>query len=184
MHNRRLDELRLALTRCLGDEAGSAQQSVLDFVRTVDLAYDQVGGDDPQERQWEAFLRSILARATVATGAMLGADRRAATIDRTVTAAEEYLRSETDERWDEVLQAATDSFPFGPGDGCLAVPELGGHGARGSGDHGSGFIWFVAEMVGPERIRDALATALIPWLSGAQPGRDNPPSPLSGGSTA
>ncbi|MGZ6086110.1 MAG: hypothetical protein ACXWUG_18270 [Polyangiales bacterium] len=61
-------------------------------------------------------------RALVAGSALLEA---IPTIDRTMRAAHAFLERPCEETYGALQVAATDSYPFGPGDGCLAVPETG-----------------------------------------------------------
>lgn len=52
----------------------------------------------------------------------------------TVLAAEKYIVKCTEENWDAFCQSSTNSFPFGPGDGCYCVEKTGIFGCKpGSG---------------------------------------------------
>lgn len=43
----------------------------------------------------------------------------------TILAAEKYIVKCTEENWDTFCQSSTNSFPFGPGDGCYCVEKTG-----------------------------------------------------------
>jgi hypothetical protein len=52
----------------------------------------------------------------------------------TILAAENYIVKCTEENWDAFCQSSTNSFPFGPGDGCYCVEKTGIIGCKpGSG---------------------------------------------------
>ncbi len=69
--------------------------------------------------------RTILARAVVALGATLVDTQGASeTIVATIKSAENYALNPTEQNWDLLFHCATQSYPFGPGDGCLSIPEL------------------------------------------------------------
>jgi hypothetical protein len=117
------------------------------------------------------LLQKTLARIAVATSGMLCAALQAEAavhhVTATTRAAREYALHPTEENDNAFFEAATDSFPFGPGDGCLAVEELGGHETRGAGcGSGAGFIWYVAQQIGMGRARAAIVRDVVPWLEG------------------
>ena len=157
--------LRIELAECLRSDVDSAEQRLLAFVRALDLAYDGSGTD--LDAELEGLLREILARAAIALAPLVRTEdgEPMPTVACTADAARAFVASPTAERWDVFEAASTASYPFGPGDGCLAVDELGGHGARGAGDHGPGFLWQVAVTAGAGRVCEAMRTELGAWLA-------------------
>jgi len=151
--------LRAELRDIVFDDARPARDALLALVRCLDLAIeDAVRADDAEV---EALVCAMLAHAAVALAPlMIPAGQAHPPIERTARAAAGYLASPGEDRWDAFVAAATSSYPFGPGDGCLAVAELGGHGAPGAGDHGAGFVWIAAAQIGADRARDALRAEL------------------------
>ena len=79
-------------------------------------------------------------------------------IEQTMTAARLFAVDPTEDNYDELFWAATDSYPFGPGDGCLAVPETSADNCeRGSGcSSGSGSLYYIAQEVGAGALRAVL----------------------------
>ncbi len=93
----------------------------------------------------------------------------AARIENTRQAAAAWLRQPDEERWGQVFSAASASYPFGPGEGCHAVEELGGHGAPGSGcSSGIGWAWSLGNELGAARVR-ALWEPVLMRLAGDRP---------------
>lgn len=43
----------------------------------------------------------------------------------TLLSAKEFLVKSTDENWEAFCQSSTNSYPFGPGDGCYCVEKTG-----------------------------------------------------------
>jgi hypothetical protein len=161
-------ELRQQLRRCLADETVSVQQRLLALIRTVDLAYGRLIYQPDADQ--EALLGAVLAHATVAIAPLLTTAGYAwdGLVEATARAAGAYIKSPTEVHWTAFMEASTNSYPFGPGDGCLAVDELGGHGTPGAGDHGAGFIWFSAIIgpeIGPERVYHALLNEMDGFLA-------------------
>lgn len=154
----RHDESRpRALLRWLDDPSTTPPQRLLHVVRMLDLALiaaDAVGDEGSLAHQ-------AVARAVIALAPLVPASHRIAS---TAAAALDYATAPNGDAWSALVAAATDSYPFGPGDGCLAVDELGGHGAPGAGDGGSGFVWLVAQQCGAESVCVALHDAIATWV--------------------
>jgi hypothetical protein len=138
----------------------SSRDFVLELVRWLDVRI----ATEP-----DGLERELLVRAFVATGPLLPATPSTA---ETLRAAEAFLAEPTDARYDALTNAATDSYPFGPGDGCFAIEALG-HAAcePGSGCRsGAGCLASIAEAVDHDTTADAIRSALRGWLD-SQPGR-------------
>ena len=104
---------------------------LVELVRMVDTVF--VARRGPQA------VRRVIAEMVCTLGEAL--DGGGGGIGRTTAAARRYLERPEAERWGALYEAATMTYPFGPGEGCLALVELGGHGARGAGcASGVGFI--------------------------------------------
>lgn len=136
---------------------------LLEFIRWLDLECAGAACTSLQEQ--------ILVRAVVATGHALVQQRAfppGHPVFKTVAAAEAYLLDPTEERFEGYFEAATASYPFGSGEGCYAVSEIGRSGCEpGSGCvSGAGSLYSVAQEIGIEAALQSLAQELIPWLRG------------------
>jgi hypothetical protein len=131
---------------------------LLALVRLIDLAVVAAQGE-------RSFADIALARAVSAAGR---ASQTAAPIDGVLEAAEAFALDPTEATHTAYQAAATSAYPFGPGDGCLAVPELGEEGCGpGSGCvSGAGTLIQIAEVDGDERVAQAIVTELVAWLHG------------------
>ena len=110
----------------------------------------------------------ILARAVVALGYKL-IDTQGAieTIIETIKAGENYALHPTEKNWDLLFHCATRSYPFGPGDGCLSIPELenGATCQPGSGCiSGAGSLASLGLDDG--EAFTTIAAELLPWING------------------
>lgn len=122
----------------------------------------------------DSLERELLVRAFLAAGALLPP---MPTLAETLEAARAFLVEPTEARYDALTTAATNSYPFGPGDGCFAIRELGRVGCEpGSGCRsGAGCLASIAETVGYDRTADAIRSALRTWLDGKQGRRKRSP---------
>lgn len=137
--------------------------SLLEYIRWLDL---ECASASP-----EALQKQILTRSIVAAGRVLVAKQAFPTshpVVATIQAAERYCLEPTEERFDSYFKAATASYPFGAGEGCYAVSELGYAGCEaGSGCiSGAGSLYQIAAFVGVEVAVQQIAQELIPWLRG------------------
>ncbi len=150
-------------------DAGLApRDAMVALVHRVDLAYHAARRSEPPDDARVVATWLLIARAVVALRPVVSGAEPHPRLDATRDAAERFLADATAERWSELFRAATASYPFGPGDGCLALDELGGHGAPGAG--GASGVGFVACMLPRDRDEDvhaALQAALLPWARGA-----------------
>jgi hypothetical protein len=85
---------------------------------------------------------------------------------KTIKAAEAYLLEPSEALFDHYFMAATASYPFGSGEGCYAVGELGYPGCEpGSGCiSGAGSLYSMAAELGAIVVMQSIARELIPWL--------------------
>ncbi len=146
----------------LHSHAADDRQWLLDLVQQIDLAFLADESD-----QLDAFFDMLLAKATVALGMLIQeVDPEAtSTIAATTSAARHYVSDPTEENDLQFWDAATNSFPFGPGDGCYGISELGGHCEAGGGCHScAGFLWEVGRQRGWKPVRARLIAELEPWL--------------------
>lgn len=122
---------------------------LFDLVRRLD---EEMGAD-------VGAAHVTFVRALVAGGALLAS---MPTIERTMRAARAFLERPCDETYGALQIAATDSYPYGPGDGCLSVPETGVEGcARGSGcTSGSGTLVEIAHAAGWDATAAAIRATL------------------------
>jgi hypothetical protein len=82
----------------------------------------------------------------------------------TLRASEAFVAEPCEETWEHLVSSATQSYPFGPGDGCYSVS---GHVRCDAGSgckSGAGTIAIVASTVGAAEALDTIRVALIPWL--------------------
>ncbi|MCB9566098.1 MAG: hypothetical protein H6710_02585 [Myxococcales bacterium] len=148
--------------RALLDADTPAPELLLQLVRDLDLAWR--AGDSATHRFIdEALARMLVAGAPLFLAAYPRARERASA---TLQAAEQFIAEPSDENHAAFFRAATDSYPFGPGDGCFAVPELGSHGTPGAGCAGGvGSIAYLAPASESARLLAALRRELGPWLA-------------------
>jgi hypothetical protein len=130
---------------------------IVALVYCVDSAFEQAAQSGKNEAT-EQFVLEFIAQAVVSLATAMPTSPG---IEATRDAAATYLHTPTEEHWDALFQAATASYPFGPGEGCLALDELGGHDAPGSGcTSGVGFIY----RIGAETVIQLLKRDMTPWL--------------------
>ena len=151
-----------ALLRHIRSSELDSREWLLHLIGQVDSAFAAVPPPEVVN-----FVRALLARATSAVGPLMkglwpGADEN---IAATTRAAERYVAAPSHENDLAFFDAATQSFPFGPGDGCLDVDAIGGHRPGGGCRSGAGFLWHVAEDAGHAEVRARLVAALEAWLS-------------------
>lgn len=148
---------------------GEPEPVLLELVRWLDVT--MAGRDAP------SLEHEILARGVAALGRELLARERAPHVEATLRAATAFALEPTLDRYDALVAAATDTYPFGPGDGCFAIPALGVEGcAPGSGCRsGAGTLAAIAEEISYEVAVDALRAGLLPWLRGSGSQSDTRP---------
>ena len=133
-----------------------SSDSLLPFIEWLDTLYAISYSDH------EKLLRESLARLTVAAGETPTVEP-GSRVERTLLAASHFLAEPTSGNWRSFFNAATNSYPFGPGEGCYGVQELN-HGACGVGSgcrSGVGFLYFCSS----ERLKtlEAVRGAFRDW---------------------
>lgn len=155
------------------ESEGSPRERLIGLVHLLDgvvEAHLRRGAyDDPVVHS----VQGILAHAVVATGdALLAAiaPEARANVTATIEAARAFTEAPSESAWDVLFDAATHSYPFGPGEGCHALRELGGHGAFGAGCvSGAGFLDAVASVLGDAAVMTTLREHLAPRLRSETP---------------
>lgn len=143
--------------------AGSEQQVRL-LVQALDLDIAAAIATDPRH----GIAEQALARAVAAIGRPLLAHcddgLRASRVRATLAAAGAYARDPSDETGLALAVCATASYPYGPGDGCLAITDMD-HCGPGSGCiSGAGTLHATAWEIGFGEAMRVLAAELAPWL--------------------
>ncbi len=139
---------------------------ILALVQALDL-HMRAACESSKDEPAADFIQQLLARAALATAALVAqaTPKAAERILVTRDAAEAYARDSSEQHWAAFFRAATASYPFGPGDGCMAVDELGEHSDPGAGCmSGSGFIAHVGSWAGDAAVLEVLRRDLLPWL--------------------
>ncbi|MEZ4383612.1 MAG: hypothetical protein R3A79_19935 [Nannocystaceae bacterium] len=147
------------------------RRALLELVRLLDLALREALGE--RDEATLAFIDEAVARMVIA-GAPFYLDaypRAQARAAATLAAAERFVAAPSESTRAAYTRAATSSYPFGPGDGCFAVPELGDHGTPGAGCAGGvGCVAYLAPEDAATRLVLALRRELGPWLRAAAAG--------------
>lgn len=140
----------------------SNKQFVLNLVSWLDIKLSkQILEDD----DWSCSLElQIFVKAFYSCGSFF---KHLSTVNKTIEAAISYLENPSELSYDFLVITATNSYPFGPGDGCYAIPELGfkecevGSGCRS----GSGTLAIIAEQVGYDLVANRIRDEIIRKLS-------------------
>lgn len=112
--------------------------------------------------------QQILARAVIAVGYELAKQEVPPTVRATLHAAEAYVLDPSEERYADYTKLATASYPFGSGDGCYAISEIGIEGCQpGSGCiSGAGSLLSMSIDMGEDDLMQLIAAEVVPWLRG------------------
>ncbi|MEE3717350.1 hypothetical protein V2H45_11370 [Tumidithrix elongata RA019] len=140
-----------------------SQEALHEFIRWLDLVCS--------EEPLDSLPRQILTRGVIAAGKELIEKRAYLSnhpVAKTLQAAEAYCLAPTEATSDRYFRAATNSYPFGTGEGCYAVKELGYAGCEpGSGcTSGAGTLDQIAYEVGAAEVMRLIAKEIVPWLKG------------------
>ena len=140
-----------------------SQELLFELIRWLDLLCS--------EESLDSLPMQILTRSVIAAGKGLVKKRaypRNHPVVKTLQAAEAYSLLPTKVAFDRYFYAATNSYPFGTGEGCYAVKELGYAGCElGSGcKSGAGTLDQIAYEVGAEEVMQLIAEEVVPWLKG------------------
>ena len=141
--------------------APPSRASLLQFISRLDQ--ECIASEDVA-----SLPNQILARAVVALGyKLLHTQGAIETIIETIKSAENYALNPTEQNWDLLFHCATMSYPFGPGDGCLSIPELGnGATCRPGSGCISGAGTLASLGLDDAAVFATIAAELLPWMNG------------------
>lgn len=118
---------------------------------------DVLNGDD------HGMAAQTLSRAVIALGSPFLQRISLRQIALTLEAARAYADSPDDKTKQAYLERATNSYPYGPGDGHLGLDDRGCEPGSGC-PSGAGTLRYIANELGGDTALHALAAALSPWL--------------------
>jgi hypothetical protein len=138
----------------------ASRESLLDLINWLDN--ECIATKDSSSLPYQ-----ILARSIVALGyKLLNNLGNIETILNTIKAGETYALNPSEQNWDMFCEWATMSYPFGPGDGCFCIKELGDSCKPGSGCiSGSGSL--ASQELDDAEVMASIAQELIPWVLGS-----------------
>lgn len=149
-----------ALLAILRDGAAGPERQLRTLVTTIDLAVAR----EPEH----GLAAQALARAVAAVGRPLLARHpdgpQTPRISATLAAAEAYARDPGDRTELALYECATDSYPFGPGEGHYGTTERDGCEPGSGCRSGAGTLLFAARETGFAAAVQALTAELTPWL--------------------
>jgi hypothetical protein len=142
----------------------SAVTSLRALIRQFDL--DRAADYDPTSFTTQATTRAVAAAGRVLVRHLVLADDHP--VRRTIATADAYAAHPTEEAYDAYFDAATHSYPYGAGEGCLKINGSTscepGEGCRS----GAGSLDQIASAAGAVAVVAAIKQKLGPWLrSGA-----------------
>jgi hypothetical protein len=139
-----------------------SRESLLELIRWLDI---EIHNHPVVENN---IYNQLLARSTVALGYELLTDSGPLpNVVITLRSAQEYALNPTQQNWDSFSFDATQSFPFGPGDGCYSVKELITERSCGVGTGcGSGSGCLDLSEIESDKVMKIIASEIVPWLNG------------------
>jgi hypothetical protein len=135
-------------------------------VRALDVAWEEPTSE----------AAAVLAAAFAAVGPAVRTSWPDPRLERTIEAALDMATvpvAGREDAWTRLFDAGTDSYPFGPGDGCHSIdgPEVP-HAAPGTGCRsGAGSLMSVAAMIGDEAVLAAIGPVVLAWSRREQDAR-------------
>jgi hypothetical protein len=140
---------------------GAPEDRIRALVESLDLA---ICADDSHGLPRQALARAVAALGPPLLATMPGG-RAQERISATAAAARAYARNPGDSTELELFHQATNSYPFGPGDGHYGTAETSTACQPGSGcQSGAGTLLFAARAAGFTPATRALTASLSPWL--------------------
>ena len=142
--------------------APASRKSLLNFINWLDM--ECINSQDPSSLPFQ-----ILARSIIAVGyKLLDNEGAIETIVQTIRSGENYALNPTENTWETFHYCSTNSYPFGPGDGCYSIEELEGvphkHSTPGSGcTSGAGSLASLG--MNEAEVMKIIAKELAPWIS-------------------
>lgn len=125
---------------------------------------DRTVPPEPGSVQVQALTRMIAAAGRLLLAGLPGLAGEG--VSRTVVAAEAYASEPGEDSFVAYFEAATGSYPYGAGDGCLSMDSGAGCGPGTGCRTGAGTLWQIAATVGAGAVLDAVTRAVVPWLPG------------------
>jgi hypothetical protein len=102
--------------------------NLFDFIKQFDI---EMSKNPNNIELWNLFAKIIVNIGQTIQQSNAGLNQRQ---ELTLMAANEFITNKNDEKWDSFCQSSTNSYPFGPGDGCYCIEETGVSGCNpGSG---------------------------------------------------
>ncbi len=135
---------------------------MLELISWLDLEITKPG-------TWEAdsFPNQLLARCVIALGHFINPQLgNLASISKTIQAAETYVLNPQDLSYRQYQNAATNSYPFGPGDGCFHLAETGYNGCEPGTGCRSGSGCLLSHQFDAAEVMAVIAGEVMPWLEG------------------
>lgn len=143
----------------------ATDEALLDFIHWIDIEYAKK--NNPKQH---ATINQIITRAIIALGhCMIENSKLNSTqlsgIQKTIEAASEYVVFPNQQNLDNYFFEATNSFPFGAGEGCYTVSSLvkTEHCGIGTGCRsGAGSLYF--HKLDNKIVFSIIKENLLPWL--------------------
>jgi hypothetical protein len=140
--------------------AGASKESLFDFISWLDK-------ECIKDSEVTSLPYQILARSVVALGnKIINEEGEIPTVRKTINSAEQFALEPTETNWDKLFEDASQSFPFGPGEGCYSIKELE---IEGPCEAGTGCISGAGTLAGSgldeAEVMQCIATELIPWIT-------------------
>lgn len=139
--------------------------ALLEFIRWLDLtAREEIMGGD-----LNPLTPLLLAQVIIVLGNELDKIKKVSPqLLATVNAAKNYIQDPNDATHLTYFEAATASYPFGPGEGCYQVEELGYSNCEwGSGcPSGAGTLYQISLQLGEEMTVKLIKDSLSQWFQG------------------
>ena len=157
-----------ALLAILSDGAAGPERQLRALIAELDRGVAREPG--------HGLAAQALARAVAAAGRPVLARHpeglATGRISATLGAAEAYARDPGDQTELALFECATDSYPFGPGEGHYGITEQEGCEPGSGCQSGAGTLMFAARETGFAVVIQVLTAELAPWLRtrAAEPG--------------
>lgn len=144
-------------------------QSLADFVQWLDLQYSNDSTDNGKPKQ-------LITRAIIAMGYHMldNSNLRieaAQNVLKTIKAASDYVMYPNASTYTEYYRSATNSYPYGAGEGCYSVTTLRKEGMKlcdaGTGCR-SGAGSLMSNGLDDKELFESIASELIPWIKGEE----------------
>ncbi|MEM6793068.1 MAG: hypothetical protein AAF725_03755 [Acidobacteriota bacterium] len=146
-------------------EMEDAEEGLAELVRWLDL--EIYGEGKREELAHQIFMLALIALGDLVLGVRHSQARPA--IQRTIFAAEECFANPGGARLDGLFSEATKTYPFGPGEGCYAIPATGVEGCGPGSGCRTGVGTLACQGIPARQIMDHFRKELVPWLEEERP---------------